>query len=629
MADVFVSYKAEDRKRVQPLVQALEADGFSVWWDAQIGGGAGWRQAIQRELDAARCVVVVWSKRSVGEQGRFVHDEATRAQRRGVYLPVLIDKVEPPLGFGEDQALSLTGWKGEPSDPRYRSVAADVRATVEKRSRSSARAADSGGIDRRHVLVGAGGLVVVAGVGGWFFLRSSPASANAIAILPFANLSGDPGQAYFADGLAEELRGALGRVRNLKVIGRVSSEAVRDEAALEAARKLGVSALLTGSVRRSPSLIRVSAQLLDGEDGAQRWSETYDRPPGDALAIQADIAASVAQALSLELGQAERDAIAAGGTNNAAAHDLYLKAKALRLSDGGEASDRRVIGMLDAAVALDPAFANAHAAKAMFLTNLTGQYAASEAAIEAGYAQAEAAARRAIEIAPDLPGGYGALAEVASARLDARTALDMFERARSAGTRDPLVLQAHGRLLAEVGRTSDAVKLIDEAVALDPLAPGVHGYRAMILYHARRYPEAIEAARRMLALAPRRDNGRLRIGHSLLALGKPREALAEYEKMGADNPFRLVGQTIAWTKLGDRARSDRGLADVEAWGDASAYQQAEIFAQRGEKDRAFAALERAVKARDPGVIEIRVDPFLDPLRSDPRFAPLEAQLRLP
>lgn len=119
MSDVFVSYKAEDRRRVRPLVEALESDGYSVWWDEQIGGGAAWRQAIEAELNAAKCVIVVWSKRSVGPEGTFVQDEATRAQQRHIYVPVLIDKVHLPLGFGEMQALPLTGWKGNRSDPRY------------------------------------------------------------------------------------------------------------------------------------------------------------------------------------------------------------------------------------------------------------------------------------------------------------------------------------------------------------------------------------------------------------------------------------------------------------------------------------------------------------------------------
>ena len=120
MSDVFISYKAEDRKRIQPLVQALQADGYSVWWDEHIGTGDEWRQTIEKQLDSAKCVLVVWSKRSVGPDGNFVRDEAARAQKRHVYVPVLIDSVNPPLGFGESQAASLRGWKGDRSARRRR-----------------------------------------------------------------------------------------------------------------------------------------------------------------------------------------------------------------------------------------------------------------------------------------------------------------------------------------------------------------------------------------------------------------------------------------------------------------------------------------------------------------------------
>src|SRR3954471_12161806 len=130
MSDVFISYKAEDRPRVRPLVEALQADGLSVWWDENVTGGEAWRETIEQQLEAAGCVIVVWSNRSIGPEGRFVRDEASRAARRGAYLPVTIDKVEPPLGFGEMQALSLTGWKGDRSHPRYRAVGACVHSII-------------------------------------------------------------------------------------------------------------------------------------------------------------------------------------------------------------------------------------------------------------------------------------------------------------------------------------------------------------------------------------------------------------------------------------------------------------------------------------------------------------------
>src|SRR5215218_3146047 len=130
MADVFISYKAEDRHRVEPLVTAMESEGLSLWWDARVSGGDAWRETIAEHLDAAACVIVVWSKRSTGPEGRFVRDEASRAQRRGTYLPISIDNVEPPLGFGETQLLSLRGWKGDRSDPRYRAVSDCIYAIV-------------------------------------------------------------------------------------------------------------------------------------------------------------------------------------------------------------------------------------------------------------------------------------------------------------------------------------------------------------------------------------------------------------------------------------------------------------------------------------------------------------------
>ena len=132
MSDVFVSYKAEDRRLVSPLVEALQADGLSVWWDAHIGGGASWRDSIESELNAAKCVIVIWSKRSTGAAGSFVRDEASRAVERGIYLPVKLDSSRPPLGFGETQTLPLVRWTGDRSDPGYQSVLRSVRAIIEQ-----------------------------------------------------------------------------------------------------------------------------------------------------------------------------------------------------------------------------------------------------------------------------------------------------------------------------------------------------------------------------------------------------------------------------------------------------------------------------------------------------------------
>src|SRR5258708_30240561 len=176
--DVFLSYKAETRGRLAPGVEGLEGAGLSVWWDAQIGGGVNWQQDIEQHLDAAKCVIVAWSKRSVGNEGHFVREEARRAERRGAYVPVCLDGVEPPLGFGEIQALPLKGWKGDRSDPRFQAVADAVRARISgedvphsyvqfHQPRVSRRAAMAGG---------AGGAANVAAGGGGRQLLSVPTS---------------------------------------------------------------------------------------------------------------------------------------------------------------------------------------------------------------------------------------------------------------------------------------------------------------------------------------------------------------------------------------------------------------------------------------------------------------------
>src|SRR5512137_417961 len=312
MSDVFISYKAEDRRRIQLLVQALQSDGYSVWWDQHISAGDEWRQTIERQLDAAKCVIVAWSKRSVGPEGQFVRDEATRAQQRRVYLPVTIDNVRIPLGFGESQVTSLRAWRGNTSDPRYQAVLSAVRRIAGSGSGEPTAQRPQMRIGRRAVIAGGVVAVAAAGAGGWALLKRGAAdAADSIAVLPFANLSADPAQAYFADGIAGEIRNTLTRVGGLKVAGSTSSIAVREDDAQTVARKLGVANILTGNVRQTPSIIRVTAELIDGETGLTKWSQNYDRAPGDAITIQTDIAGDVARALAVALSSSASNALAA------------------------------------------------------------------------------------------------------------------------------------------------------------------------------------------------------------------------------------------------------------------------------------------------------------------------------
>lgn len=630
MSDVFVSYKAEDRRRVRPLVEALEADGYSVWWDEQIGGGAAWRHAIEAELNAAKCVIVAWSKRSIGPEGEFVQDEATRAKQRHVYVPVTIDKVPLPLGFGEAQALPLTGWKGDRSDPRYRTVLAAVRRVAgEHAQRPAANRVAHGTISRRAVLGGGAVGLSIVGVGAWALLKPhSAAATDSIAVLPFANLSGDPAQQYFSDGIAEELRSALARLAGLKVVGRTSSEAVRNDDAKTAAEKLLVPNVLTGSVRYSPSTIRVSAQLVDGKDGVERWSQSYDRSPGDAIKIQTDIAENVARALKVALGTAGKAALTVGGTDNPEAQRLLLQAAAVWGST--RKSMQRARELIDAAIALDPNYAEAYGLKAILVLALADAFARGPSELARGRDEALRYARKAISIEPNLPLGHGALAEYYRSILNIPAAFVAYRRLMDLQSGEPEALRSYAQFLSRMGDAEQALKLANEAVALDPLNPSFYGSRASVLFNARRYRDAVKSLEDLKRDTPHLFNTPITLANALMMVGRTEDAARSYAEKPADDPFRLSGEAILAIRTGDRAGGlEKKRALEQLYGEAMSYQYAEIHAQLGQPQEALTHLERGWQIKDGGLLSMRVDPWLDPIRNQQRFVAMIKKMRFP
>jgi serine/threonine-protein kinase len=630
--DVFVSYKAEDRGRLRPLIEALEAEGFTVWWDTHIGGGTNWREDIQEHLDAAKCVIVVWSRRSVGVQGDFVRDEASRARKRGAYLPIRLDLVEPPLGFGEVQAISLKGWKGDRADPRFLAIAEAVRRRI---AGEDIAHVDLGNhrhaISRRTVVLGsAAAATAVAATGGWFLLKPSAANANRIAVLPFENLSGDSSEVYFSEGVAEELRSALARI-GLQVIGRASSEAVKDLDTKVAAAKLGVANILTGSVRRSAAMVRIGAQLVDGKDGVQRWQETYDRTPGDEIKIQTDIAANVAQSLSIALGQAGRAALTLGGTSDSAAQDLYMRAAALYRNDTSEQAVREGVKLLDAATARDPNYADAFRMKANFLEYLATSYSENADEMTRGKDAAEAAARRAIAIAPRLGSAYAELAGIEEDRFNFDKAQQFIRQAMALSPGDAKVISTSMYIRWYVcGEADQALLLADHLAELNPLTPTSYSIRSAILIDLRRYPQAIEAARKSLQLAPSREWPHQLIANAFILMNRPNEGLAELKFVPADDLFRLAAEGIIAARSGNSSAVEGIVSQIhKVSGDSAMFQYAQVYAQAGQLDRAFEALEKGLAVKDPGVTGVRTDPFLDSIRRDARYPALVKKINFP
>jgi serine/threonine-protein kinase len=625
VTDLFLSYKAEDRPRVAPLVQALETDGLSIWWDAHIGGGEDWRDTILRHLEAAKAVIVVWSERSVGPHGHFVRDEATRALKRGTYFPIHIDNVDPPLGFGETQALDLSGWRGERSDPRYQAVLSALRRRLGiKAERAKLPQPHPNGINRRAVVIGgSAAAVAAAGAGAWFLTRPSRAQADSIAVLPFANLSGDPKQSYFSDGIAEELRNALARLAGLKVVGRTSSEAVRNDDAATAAKKLGVANVLTGSVRRSPSTIRVSAQLVDGRTGIERWSENYDRAPGDAIKIQTDIAENVARALAVALAGAARAAIALGGTQNAAAQNILLKAIAKQRGESKE-DLKESLSLTDAAIALDPNYAEAYVYKALGLISYAGNFA-NEAELPEYRAQAMRVAQQALSLAPDLASAHNALAQIHHISLNLRAADQEYKRALRLSPGEAETVRDYAQFAAKMGRVAESRRLSAQALELDRLNPDSYYARFMVLIANRSFEEAIDFTKLVERTRPEMFRWQLEASWCELVLGHPDEAKRYFEQRPS-----LMGRAFLAIRTKSRPEAELAIAGLRReFGDAASYQYAQIYSGLGDKDRAFAFLDRAWAIRDSGLAWVKVDPFLDPLRSDRRFQAIVDRLDFP
>lgn len=634
MADIFVSYKAEDRKRIRPLVEALQAEGFSVWWDEQIGGGAAWRHTIEAELNSAKCVVVVWSKRSVSEEGTFVQDEATRAQQRHVYVPVTIDKVHLPLGFGETQALPLAGWHGDRADPHYQAVlSAVVRNVGAKRKRNGAAVVTHARVDRRTAIAGgAVAAAAAAGIGGWVLLRpeAANASSHSIAVLPFANLSGDPAQAYFSDGIAEEIRSALARLAGLKVVGRTSSEAVRNDDAETAAKKLEVANILTGSVRQSSSTIRVSAELIDGKTGMDRWSQDYDRSPGDAIKIQTDIAQNVASALSAALGEAAKTAVAVGGTDNPDAQRLLIQAIALENGPNSKEAIARALDLIGAAIRLDPNYADAYARKSALLVRWGNNYATTPAALAQSRSEALTLAHTALRLAPDSAHAHRALFSIYNSNLQMAPAAAELARARALAPGDADTLTSYGRDLARFGRFDEALRAIDQATASDPLNGFAYEARTTTLFYARRYREAVAFAKQVEAKSRELAPEPVTVGDTLVALGSFGDAQRYYERAAPDYWGRITGEALLAARQGNRSASQQKLEQLrQVYGDAASTQIAEILAQLGNRDAALSAIDRAYEIKDAGLTSMLVDPWLDPVRNEPRFRAVVRKMNFP
>ncbi|MEO7206593.1 MAG: TIR domain-containing protein [Steroidobacteraceae bacterium] len=629
---IFLSYAHVDRPRIATIATALEAEGFEVWWDTLIEGGSAFTKAIAAALDASAAVIVIWSIASI--ESDWVLDEAMHARDQKKLIPVTLDGIQSPLGFRQYQAIDLSAWSGDRASPLWSSVlralaalAAGPARAQTKYSASAPPVHGSPTLFSRRGFLGAGATAALAGGGYFLWRRSRPdvASAHSVAVLPFQNLSGDSSQAFFSDGLAEEMRLALSRDGQLQVAAQTSSNVFRErrEDATTIASKLHVAYLVDGSVRRSAEMVRIGIALIDAATGFNRWSHTFDRTLNDIFALQSEIANTVVQRISAQLSALRS---IAGGTTNLAAFDAYWHGVELYRADAGEPSDREALAAFETAIAADPNYAAAHAARSNSLTLIAQQYAAANA-LAGLYAEAETEARRAISLASELPAPYIALGNLEfSGRLNVRAARDPYERAYRLGAGDASVLSAVAFYYAQTGLAREAAAAIARALILDPLNANAYRSAGWVAYAARHYADAIPSLQHALALNPKIVNAHASIGDANLLLGRLREARESYAAEPGD-PFRFTGLAIAERRLGnDAAAAAANDQLVSKIGDSALYQQAQVKAQWGDRELAVGLLLRARKIGDAGLLYMHTDPLLDSLRPDPRFRRLEQDL---
>lgn len=454
-----------------------------------------------------------------------------------------------------------------------------------------------------------------------------PARAS-VAVLPFINMSGDPANEYFSDGLAEELLNVLAKISSLKVAARTSSFHFKGQTGdiADIARRLGVASILEGSVRQSRSRVRITAQLINAADGYHLWSETYDRELDDIFAVQDEIASSVAAALKVKLLSEEDTQLNAGGTSNTRAFQAYLLGSHYRMrGSSDEAALQKAVSAFNEAIELDPGYAQAYAGLAVTWDQLATN---SFVGFKEGIDNATAAASRAIALAPELADAHMSLGRVLlHYRLDQLGARKAITTALRLNPGNAEVQIEYARISSYFGDVEASVAAARKALELDPVSLFAHHFLGHVLYFGRRYDEAIPIFRDVLNLDPQYPRPRYTLGMCLYMKGEVAAALKEVENEPL-SWMRNSGTAIVLHRLGRTAEAQAYLERLVREDDEeyAIYQQGQIHAQWGNRDRALECLKRARDLNDPGVSQILVDPLLDPIRDQAGFIQLAAEM---
>jgi TolB-like protein/Tfp pilus assembly protein PilF len=458
---------------------------------------------------------------------------------------------------------------------------------------------------------------------------------KSIAVLPFDNLSRDPDNAYFAEGVQDEILTRLAKVADLKVISRTSTQRFKSAPSdlREIARQLGVMHIVEGSVQKANDQVRVNVQLINALTDAHLWADTYDRKLTDIFSVESEIAKTIADMLQAKLTGSEKAMMAAQPTSDTAAYELYHKGRSLWQRRTGD-NIPKAIAFYEQAIARDPNYALAYAGLADAYVLLPYYTGASQRDV---YQKANEAARKALELDPNLAEAHTAVAKVLHfAEIDLPGSVREFQRAIEL---KPNYATAHHWLgsgpLIGLGHFEEASAHSRRAVELDPLSAIMNADLGVTLYLSRRYDEALAALRKAVELDPIFPYALYNLGLVLQAKGDLAGATAQFERARrySDEPLIVALSGAVKTAAGDKDAARQALTELDRISSDSevpAYARALLYVALNNKAEALHWLEQSFEDRDGSNLSaIKVDPLLDALHGDPRFEALVQKVVAP
>jgi TolB-like protein len=654
--DVFISYASQDAALADAVVSALESHGVKCWIAPRdVTPGEFYAGSIVHAIDAAKVTVLILSQNSAASP-HVVREVERAASKRHPVVSLRIDQA--PLPADLEYFLNTSQWLdasgGEPARVMPKLVAA-IRVAIDKPSTPepaiagapvrASHAAGDGWSPRRNAIVA--GFVMIAAIAGFAAYRSlrpahqvaALATATAptripaapaipeksVAVLPFVDMSEKKDQEYFSDGLTEELIDHMAQTPDLKVIARTSSFQFKgkSEDIRAIASKLGVAHLLEGSVRKSGTTMRITAQLIRASDGSHLWSHTYDRRVADVFKVQDEIANKVTQALKVTLSPNARPSAMA---TNADAYDVLLKGDfVFRRQNAGDLE--KALALYQEAARIDPNYALAWAK----IGNVHHRMGWGGVPTAETRSKAYTAAERALQIDPNLALTHRVLGKIyRDFDWDWIGARSEFEKVLELDPNNNDVRSDLGYLnWMETGDIAEEITALRQDLIRDPLDTGAYWSLGVSYWAAERFEESAATFERLLAMKPDYASAQALYAQTLLFLGRGTSALAAVNQEADELHKLLILPSIYWA-LGRHRESDEALIQLETrYAHVAPTNIAEVHAFRGEIDSAFKWLERAYQQRDSYIANIKFDPYLRKMRADPRFSDLLRKLKLP